>query len=146
MTDAMLEQVALSTAHRGAWSGTNRLWITDPTTPFDSDGTLEIAERTISYTWSHDGTPHAGTIVIKGQPGALAASWTDSFHAVEPFTLHGRLDGDVLRLYTTYDAGEATWGWIIELDTGADDACTLGMFNVMPGLGVVPAVLLDGRR
>lgn len=146
MTISPTSQVSLPASHHGAWTGPNQLWIMDPAKPFTSDGAIEIGERIVRYSWAHDGKPQTGELTLKGQPGALKATWTDTFHAQEPFTLHGHLDGDVLRLYTTYDAGEATWGWIIELDFRAPSACTMRMSNVMPGLGAVPAVLLDGRR
>ncbi|MFM7259225.1 MAG: hypothetical protein ACKO3W_01350 [bacterium] len=99
---------------------------------------------------AHEGKPQTGELTLKGQPGALQATWTDTFHAREPMTLHGFLEmspeGGVLRLFTTYDAGEATWGWIIDLDFRAPATCTMRMSNVMPGVGAVPAVLLKGTR
>jgi hypothetical protein len=143
-------QVSFPTSHHGVWKGENRLWIMDPAKPFTSDGAIEIGDRTVRYTWSHEGKPQTGELTLKGQPGALQATWTDTFHAREPMTLHGFLEMSpeigVLRLFTTYDAGEATWGWIIELDFRAPATCTMRMSNVMPGLGAVPAVLLEGTR
>ena len=150
MNTSPTSQVSLPTSHHGTWRGENRLWIMDPDTPFVSEGTMAIADRTVRYTWSHEGKPQTGELTLKGQPGALKATWTDTFHAQEPFTLHGFLEmsaeSDLLRLFTTYDAGEATWGWIIELDFRTPSACTMRMSNVMPGLGAVPAVLLEGTR
>ena len=111
---------------------------------------MAVADRTVRYTWSHEGKPQTGELTLKGQPGALQATWTDTFHAQDTFTLHGFLEtsaeSDLLRLFTTYDAGEATWGWIIELDFRAPSTCTMRMSNVMPGLGAVPAVLFEGTR
>ncbi len=150
MNTSPRSQVSLPTSHHGTWRGENRLWIMDPDKPFLSDGTIEIGERIVRYTWSHEGKPQTGELTLKGQPGALKATWTDTFHAQEPFTLHGFLESsaesDLLRLFTTYDAGEATWGWIIELDFRTPSTCTMRMSNVMPGLGAVPAVLLEGTR
>lgn len=143
-------QASLPASHHGAWRGPNRLWIMDPANPFRSDGTIAIEARAVRYAWSHEGHPHAGSIELRGQPSALKASWRDSFHAAEPFTLHGFMDGSsggsVLRLFTTYDAGDECWGWQIELDLRDPEACTMRMFNVMPGLGAVPAVVLNGTR
>lgn len=139
-------QIVLPATHHGAWAGPNRLWITDPANPFRSDGTLVVSERTVRYTWSFKGKDHSGTVDLKGQPAAMKATWTDSFHAADTFTLYGYQEAGVIRLFTTYDAGEATWGWQIELDFRDPEACVMRMFNVMPELGAVPAVVLQGKR
>ena len=138
--------VSLPATHHGAWTGSNRLWVMDPANPIRSDGAITVGARSIGYTWSHEGKAHSGVLEIKGQPAALGATWSDSFHAAEPFTLHGTLEGAVMRLFTTYDAGDECWGWQIELDFRDPEACVLRMFNVMPGLGPVPAVVLQGAR
>lgn len=146
MSNATSDQVSLPTSHHGAWHGANRLWIMDPAKPFRSDGSLEVAGRTLRYAWSHEGAVQTGMLELRGQPAALKASWQDTFHAADPFTLHGFLEGGELRLFTTYDAGDACWGWRVELDFRDPEACTMRMFNVMPGLGAVPAVVLHGTR
>ena len=138
--------VSLPHSHHGAWPGSNRLWIRDPARPFRSDGALEVAARTLRYSWAYEGKPQTGTLELRGQPAALRASWSDTFHAKEPFTLHGFEDAGVVRLFTTYDAGDECWGWRIELDFRDPEACTMRMFNVVPGLGAVPAVVLNGVR
>ena len=105
-----------------------------------------MAARTLRYSWAYEGKPQTGTLELRGQPAALRASWSDTFHAKEPFTLHGFEDAGVVRLFTTYDAGDECWGWRIELDFRDPEACTMRMFNVVPGLGAVPAVVLNGAR
>ena len=139
-------QVSLPASHHGAWHGANRLWIMDPMHPFRSDGAMEVGARALRYSWSHEGKPQSGALELKGQPAAMKASWSDTFHATEPFTLHGCMEDGVARLFTTYDAGDACWGWRIELDFRDPEACTMRMFNVMPGTGAVPAVVLHGTR
>lgn len=146
MNERTTSQMSLPTSHLGQWRGPNRLWIMDPAKPFRSDGTITVESRTLRYAWSHDGTAHSGVIELKGQPAALRADWSDSFHAADPFVLHGSLESGVVRLRTTYDAGDECWGWQIELDFRDPEACALRMFNVMPGLGAVPAVVLQGAR
>ena len=146
MSEQPANQLSLPPSHQGAWRGQNRLWIMDPATPFRSDGAIEVAPRALGYSWSYEGKPQWGSIELKGQPAALRASWSDTFHATEPFTLHGFMDGGIVRLFTTYDAGEECWGWQIELDFRDPEACTMRMFNVMPGAGAVPAVVLHGTR
>ena len=146
MEQSHLTRVALPASHHGGWSGPNRLWIMDPAHPFRSDGAMTVDARSVRYTWSHKGECQTGAIELKGQPAALRAIWSDSFHATEPFTLNGFTDAGVVRLFTTYDAGDECWGWQIELDLRDPEACTMRMFNVMPGAGAVPAVVLHGTR
>ena len=146
MGKPITNQLSLPASHHGAWSGPNRLWMMDPANPSRSEGTITVAERVLRYTWSHDGKNHSGAIELKGQPAAFKATWSDSFHATDPFTLNGFMDAGVMRLFTTYDAGDECWGWQVELDLRDPEACVLRMFNVMPGLGTVPAVVLQGAR
>ena len=146
MSDAAATDSLLPTSHHGSWNGDNRLWITDPAKPFRSAGTVELSGGSLRYTWSHRERSHTGELALKGPPAALAATWSDSFHATDPFTLHGYRDSGVVRLFTTYDAGETTWGWQIELDLRDPEACTMRMFNVIPEIGAVPAVVLHATR
>ena len=146
MSEQTASQVSLPASHHGAWRGPNRLWIMDPAKPFRSEGAIEIAARTLRYSWSYEGKPHSGTLELKGQAAAMMASWSDTFHAVEPFTLHGFCEAGVVRLFTTYDAGDECWGWQIELDFRDPEACTMRMFNVMPDAGAMPAVVLHAMR
>jgi predicted enzyme related to lactoylglutathione lyase len=137
----------LPETHHGAWSGPNRLWMTDPETPFHSEGTVNIAHTSITYTWAHEGTEHRGEITLRGQPEALEATWTDSWHAPDPMILHGRREGGRTTLYGIYPAGkDVHWGWQIELDTEDRESFVLRMRNVVPGIGPVPAVVLHGTR
>ncbi|MEM1331546.1 MAG: hypothetical protein AAGG07_13405 [Planctomycetota bacterium] len=139
-------QFDLPQSHRGEWAGPNRLWVTDPTKPFRSDGTIELTDRVLHYTWAHEGKEHSGTITLSGQPEAMEAAWLDSWHAADGMTLHGFEDHGRVLLFCTYDAGGTPWGWRIEIDLRDPEACVLRMFNVVPGFGVVPAVLLRGTR
>lgn len=146
MEQTTLSGISLPSSHHGAWAGPNRLWIMDPTKPFRSDGALEVAARTLRYSWAYEGKVQTGSLELKGQPAAMKALWSDTFHAKDPFTLHGFEDAGVVRLFTTYDAGDECWGWQIELDFRDPEGCAMRMFNVMPGMGAVPAVVLQGSR
>ena len=146
METPALPSAFLPSSHHGAWSGPNRLWIMDPTAPSRSTGAMTATGVSLRYSWAHEGAAHAGSIDLKGQPAAMQAIWRDSFHAKDPITLHGCTDAGVIRLYTTYDAGDESWGWQIELDARDPESLVMRMFNVMPGLGAVPAVVLHGSR
>ena len=135
-------------SHHGSWAGPNRLWMHDPTQPFRSDGTIECTAEGIQYTWSKDDTEHRGTIRLHGQPAALRLALEDTFHAPTAMNLYGHLEDGVVRTYGTYGAGpdQPEWGWILELDWRDPEALVLRMFNVVPDVGAVPAVVLHGTR
>jgi len=138
----------IPTSHHGSWAGSNRLWITDPTNPFRSDGTIECTAEGIDYAWSQDGKEQHGTIQLHGQPAALRMSFKDTYHAGDGMTMHGHVVDGVVRAFGTYGAGpeQPEWGWIIELDWRDPEAFVLRMFNVVPEVGAVPAVVLRGTR
>ena len=133
-------------SHHGAWRGANRLWMESPE-PDRSDGTMDLAETTISYTWAFQGAPQQGRIDLFGPGGAVRAEWKDTFHASDGMTLHGAMSGGVLELSTTYGAGDGPeWGWRIVLDTLDPEHLTLRMFNILPGDTSMPAVALLATR
>ena len=85
---------------------------------------------------------------MHGQPGALRASYHDSFHAGAGMGMNGYGQDGVVRLFGTYDAGadQPEWGWQIELDSRDPEAFVLRMFNVLPDVGPVHAVVFEGKR
>ena len=137
----------IPSTHHGAWRGPNRLWLEDPAAPERSEGTLEATASTVKYTWSFKGAAHHGEISLAGPAGALAATWTDTWHAEQGMLLHGlSQDGQIL-LYGTYPAGDGPdWGWRIEIDGRDPEHLGLRMFNVPPAGAAVPAVDLRGTR
>jgi|GEM_PF-1251425 len=141
-------EVALPATHHGRWQGPNRLWIIDPNKPERSDGTVEVADTTIRYSWARGDKKHQGTIELAGQPEALRCDWHDDFHATDTMSLHGFQREGIVHLYGTYPAGDdqPEWGWQIELDTRDREAFVIRMFNVVPGEGPMPAVVLHASR
>ena len=141
-------EVALPATHHGEWAGPNRLWIFDPNKPDRSDGTVEVASTTVRYTWARGDKNYQGVIELSGQPAALRCDWKDDFHAAQGMTLHGFQREGVVHLYGTYPAGkdQPDWGWQIQLDARDREAFVLRMFNVVPGEGPMPAVVLHGSR
>ena len=135
-------------SHHGSWAGPNRLWLMDPDKPFRSDGTIECTAEGIDYTWSKEGKQHRGSLRIHGQPEALRIAFKDTFHAGTGMDLNGHLEDRVIRTYGTYGAGpdQPEWGWILELDWRDPEALVMRMFNVVPKVGAVPAVVLQGTR
>lgn len=139
--------VLLPQTHHGAWKGPNRLWFTDPDKPMRSPGGAEVAANSIEYRWEYEGAAQSGRIDLVGQFRALEAKWQDTWHAPNGMVLHGEsLDGR-LTLFGTYSGGEyGVWGWRIELDTQDPERFSIRMHNVVPGVGLMPAVMLEGTR
>lgn len=133
--------------HHGVWKGANRLWMMDPDNPSRSDGSAEVGPQSVTYTWEHEGVRHTGTIDLKGQPHALKANLTDTFHAAAGLTLHGFMRHGRINLYGTYPAGDyGEWGWIIELDMQDREHFFVRMYNVIPGHDPVTAVVFQSSR
>lgn len=139
--------VLLAATHHGQWKGPSRLWITDPENALRSDGEAEVAACALDYTWAYEGQKQTGRIELSGQPLAIEAKWTDTWHAAGGMILHGELRDSRLTLRGTYGAGEyGVWGWIIELDCQDRERFFMRMHNVIPGIGPMPAVILEGMR
>lgn len=134
-------------SHHGSWKGSNRLWVMDPDKPFRSAGTVQGTGDEVRYTWTHEDRSQTGVIRLSGQPAALRADWTDTWHAKDGMTLHGFRREGVVQLFGTYPDGQGgSWGWQIEIDARDPESFVLRMFNVIPDLGPVPAVVLSATR
>ena len=119
-------------SHHGDWAGPCRLWHPDPVTPQRSEATMAAEGRLLTYRWTVDGADHDGVLELAGPPSAVQARWTDGWHMPTGTVCHGQWDRGVLRLWTTYGAGDDTWGWPMELDTTDPETLTLRMWNVHP--------------
>ena len=128
----------------GAWVGINRLWFLPTDPPFESATTLALEPvaqgvvTLIRYTWSHDGAPQAGVILVPHAattPEQDALTWIDSFHTGGTFTHFrgGLTDGGGLSVLGAYAAPEGPpWGWRITLEPDEGEAITLRMYNITP--------------
>lgn len=143
----MSDLAYLPESHRGFFRGPNRLWLMPGTPVSRSDGTIEAGAARIAYTWAHDGKRHEGTLELFGPHASCRGLLRDTFHAESGLTLHGLLEDGLLRLFTTYPAGDGPdWGWRIELDLRDPEHLVLRMFNCLPGGPTVMAVELRGAR
>lgn len=122
----------------GNWNGTNDLRImpTDDYRRSPAGATVSVTAHdfaTITYTWSEDGKPQDGLLLLGGNTGAATAVWADSWHTAQVWlTLAGAAGSDgVLRLTGSYPAPEGPdWGWQIHISP-AEGKIT--MHNVVPG-------------
>lgn len=129
----------------GAWTGTNHLWFRPGEPGFESSTTATVAPTAqgaatlIQYTWSHEGTAHAGTMLILHQATTAeqdAVTWVDSFHTAGGLMhFRGGMNGDgALSVLGSYGAPEGPpWGWRIVLSPAVDGAFTMRMYNIKPG-------------
>ena len=123
---------------RGNWQGKSKLhisWKPEGQQVFECDSTLQIAFEdqekfaNLAYTWSHEGEPQFGAMLINGG----TAGWTDTWHQ----------GGEVMRLQgegTTHLSvtgeysweGSPPWGWRSELSNPAHGELMLTMTNISP--------------
>jgi hypothetical protein len=128
----------------GTWKGTNTLH--DPNTggPEESPGTLRVASLLdsrfvrLDYTWSYQGKPQEGSLLVGYDPGTrtISGHWIDSWHMghAAMILLGTEPEGATLRLAGTYAAPpEPDWGWRIEVTAASGvDALRITMVNIWP--------------
>ena len=113
------------------WVGTGELWL-DPNgdTAHRYECAMAISANAISYTWSHEGKPHQGTVTI----AARGATWSDSFHqpqTMECFDVPNAWG--LFSLHYAYAApGSPDWGWRTTLSHRPSGALVLQMTNITP--------------
>lgn len=127
----------------GNWTGNNRLhlpWLPEPMV--DSGGTAIVTSRVggqfleIAYTWSHEGKPQEGVIVLGGdsKTDAVGAFWTDSWHMAHqlmPCEGKQESDGSVSVSGSYKVEGHPDWGWRTEIIPGEENL-VYKMYNVTP--------------
>lgn len=138
---AIHEPLVLAT---GNWTGTSKLflpWLPAEEQIKSSPSLLSIkidpaqAYAELAYTWTYEGQPKTGTMLVATDPDSEAASigWVDSWHQ-SPFVmkLSGTRKADGVSCAGTYSAGEGPdWGWRIEL-IASGDQFQIKMTNIMP--------------
>lgn len=127
----------------GAWTGHNKLWFM-PNAPVHESATTATI-RTVAggrylvmdYTWSHDGTPHDGHMVVRltGEPDDADIVWVDSFHQSASIM---RLSGvaksaSAVTARGSYPAPTGPdWGWKIAVAAEAQERLVMRMWNITP--------------
>ena len=92
------------------WTGKAELWLDPLGNDTDlSDCTVAIDDGVVSYTWSHDGKTHQGSLKLRDG----GADFTDSWHSPEPMSCNHVSGGwGLLNVLGTYGAGDGPdWGW-----------------------------------
>ncbi len=127
----------------GDWKGTNVLhvpWMPEPLKKSDSKAVVRSKMNGqfvyIEYTWSFDGEPQEGMLILGADPksDAVQAVWTDSWHSKDVLMLcNGGFTSDggisVMGSYSVPDHPD--WGWRTEIIQGPDRFRYV-MYNVTP--------------
>jgi hypothetical protein len=127
----------------GSWRGTSTLQdphnnISDES-PSDLTVTPVLGGRFVrlDYTWSYQGKPQEGSMLIGFDKGAdtVTAHWIDSFHmGNKVMACTGpRPEGRTLSVRGSYAAPPGPdWGWRIDLTPEDEGTLRMVMFNVWP--------------
>ncbi len=88
------------------------------------------------YTWTEDGNPQQGVMLIAGssEGDAISVGWVDSWHQSADVMKLAGTSGQCIKVRGTYKVeGHPEWGWRIELEADvAREKVSLKMFNVSP--------------
>lgn len=124
----------------GDWAGASSLWFRPDTPAFESPGTASL--RTVAggklisldYTWSHEGAPHDGRILLAATAEGTRMAWCDSFHMdAQLMELVGPPASAVFATTGSYSTpGSELWGWRIEIEPRGPQALVVRMFNILP--------------
>lgn len=129
----------------GEWKGTKRLYLNGESGPKkDSASRLTVAKAArgsfmmLAYTWSFDGDPHEGLIMVgyDSKQNVATAAWGDSWHMnSKVMNCRGLLDdAGAVNVVGGYEALPGPdWGWRIVISSPAADALRVVMHNIDPG-------------
>lgn len=126
----------------GDWTGEGTLfmpWQSPPEFSYPTTASVRIAAKgflRIDYTWSHEGQPHEGMLLLtdEKQDGAVDAVWIDSWHQGQSFLLsHGGVEPDgTVSVRASYPAPSGPdWGWRTVL-TASAERLSIVMYNIPP--------------
>lgn len=141
----------------GSWKGTNRLhvpWM--PERLKESESTAVVRSKmngqfmSIEYTWSFDGEPQEGMLILGSDPksDAVQAVWTDSWHSKDVLMLcNGSVapTGSISVIGSYAVPDHPDWGWRTEI-TPTNDGFRYAMYNVTPEGAEEIAVETDFAR
>lgn len=130
----------LLTPFAGPWTGSNRLWMMPDSEAEESAATANLSFSgqgkfaELRYTWSTEGDPEDGLIILRELRGGVQAVWGDSWHTPDGFYLwNGEVMDGVVVVRGSYPAPTGPdWGWRIELDARQGGSLQMRMVNITP--------------
>jgi hypothetical protein len=127
----------------GDWNGTNRLYVDPKGKPDESDSRLVITPLLgnsflrIDQTWSYQGKPQEGSMLVGFNPDAQEVSlhWIDTFHMGRKVMACTGAAGqdqsiDVLGSYSAPPGPD--WAWRITVESKGTSKLEIRMFNIDP--------------
>jgi hypothetical protein len=86
----------------------------------------------LEYSWSYQGKPQHGSLVLKLEGPMVNASWTDTWHTGnQPMALTGK-NAPILSVRGSYAAPPGPdWGWRIKLSAPGEQL-RMVMWNIAP--------------
>ena len=136
-------------AARGPWRGTTRLSLGPDVSDSPATATLEpaIGGRfwRLAYTWSHEGEPHEGELLVGYQPASDVATvhFADTFHTGHTVMACAGTAGDdgVVDVAGTFAAPSGPdWGWRIAIEPVGRETLRVLMHVVSPEGEASPAI------
>lgn len=135
----------------GQWTGTKRIFLGPDEPVRESLAKMTVAviaqEKfiTFQYTWSDEGQPQDGLLVL----GKEKASWVDSWHMQEGM-MHLTVDGQSTSHITakgSYAVGDSPeWVWQITIQPNPDGTFAFRMYNIEPDANPELAVEIQLSR
>ena len=105
----------------------------------------------LDYTWSYQGTPQEGSLLVGFQsgPGRATIHWIDAWHMADGvLACEGAVEPDgTIAVRGSYAVPPGPdWGWRIAIRPGDGSALAIVMHNVTPGGEEAVAVEATFRR
>lgn len=127
------------TALVGSWAGHTSLWLEPGTPAFESPTTAAVSTVaggtvvTLDYTWTHEGEPQDGRLLVAITDEGVHMAWCDSFHTgAGIMDFRGEAEIEPIEARGTYGPADEPWGWRIELAPSGADRFALRMYNILP--------------
>ena len=123
----------------GTWDGTKKLFLPgEPTRESESTLTVALAAQgkfsTIAYTWTFEGEPQDGLMVIGSNEEQVVTAWIDSWHTGDQMMqCEGQVDanGEIVVRGSYKVEGHPDWGWRMVV-APTSNALRIEMYNVTP--------------
>ena len=141
----------------GQWQGDNKLWFMpgDPVRESKATAAVVCSEGgnvvVINYTWSYEGKPQEGTLVVRANSAAedVEVVLVDTWHTAGKFMMFQKDDAHdgLVAVRGSYAAPPGPdWGWRIVVASDSVDEFHMLMFNITPDGEEAPAVEARFRR
>ena len=125
----------------GKWQGTNQLWLNpnEPARESASTAAVKLAAQEkfliLEYTWTDNGRPQDGFLLLGQEQQKVTAAWIDSWHMQDVMMLcEGVAEPDsTVWVQGSYAAPPGPdWGWRLSIQPMPNDQFRFVMYNISP--------------